>query len=266
VRTNDEENGLAATRKSGGHGDHWSCIFSEVQSDALLALIRKSIGEDAEPEVVRTREGTVTVYRSHGDAIQTCVLVVRQQAVSAYPEIVRGSVWPIKVREIVPWANGVEGQITGSCRGTEVSLFDTRFYANWGKYAVGETYHFQVGALAYSVGSAGDMEIETELEEGSGSTKVSMSGARAYMPASLAGGEADIDDFWFYSPLEEPSRETHFADATLHTYMITMALPDEFEMRVPLHAATHIISPEMSTVKVEDDLIGYLWLQGHLVE
>src|SRR6187401_586587 len=96
-RANDKETGLTATRKSGGHGDHWSCIFSEVQSDALLELIRKSMGEDAEPEVVRTREGTVTAFRSHGDAVQTCVLVVRQQAVSAYPEIVSGSVWPIKV-------------------------------------------------------------------------------------------------------------------------------------------------------------------------
>lgn len=262
-RTNEEGKRVPA-RKPGGHGDHWACIFGDPRKGDLLELIRTAISEETQPEVVRSPGGVTTAYRSRGEDVRTCVLVLRQEVISAYPEIVSEQVWPIKVREIVPWVNGVEGQVTGSCMGTEVSLFDTRFYASANKYTPGDTYYFHVGALAYRLGPAENLEVETDSEENGGATKISLQGARAYMPANLANEAADIDDFWFYSPLEEPPSRIAYQGRTLRKYAITMALPDEFEMRVPIYAAEHNITPQMPDVGEGDDVLGYLWLQGYL--
>ena len=44
---------------------------------------------------------------------------------------------------------------------------------------------------------AADAEYESDI-----GAKVSLRGAHAYMPANLSNDTADIDDYWFHSPLE----------------------------------------------------------------
>jgi hypothetical protein len=247
--------------KAGGHGDHWGCIYRDVQSGDLLEFIRKIV-ERGEPSKITERD--LTAYRSPGSGLRMCVLVVGKQVVSAYPEVQDGAVWPITISDIVPWANGVEGQVTGTCMDAQVSFFDTRFYANHRSYTAGETYNFRMGALTYKVKRADDLEAETG--SGDAAMKVSLRGACAYMPAAMGNEGADIDDFWFHSPLEETPGEADFNGRRLQVYPITIAVPGDFEMRVPLYAAEHVWGDDMAGIAVEDDLSGFLWLQGHRVE
>jgi len=246
--------------KQGGHGDHWGCIFRNVEEDALLTLIRQVVERDGRPEHFG-RGGAA--YRSEGGRLRARVLVVQGQLVSAYPEADGGHVWPVTVRELVPWANGVEGQIAGDCNGATVSFFDTRFYANGHKYRVGETYDFQMGALAYTLGPA--LDKEALLDDGTGA-KVSFRGACAYMPASLGNEDADIDDLWFHSPLGGKVEADQLADRRMSVYPITIAIPQGFEMNLDLYAADHAVLPSLADRKPGDDLEGFLWLQGRLAD
>jgi hypothetical protein len=246
-------------RKAGGHGDHWGCIYREVQKDDLFNFIRRNVEEDSSPDIAS--QG-VSAYCSGGDGLRVCVLIKDGQLESAYPEVHGGPVWPVTITEVVPWANGVEGQVTGTCNSATVSFFDTRFYANQRLYTVGETYNFHMGALAYKVNLAEEMEAESGT--GDSATKVSFRGARAYMPAVLSSESADIDDFWFYSPVEAPTSEFEFDGRPLRVLPITMALPNDFEMSVSLYAAEHTSGPGMEGVAQGDDLTGFLWLQGYL--
>jgi hypothetical protein len=247
--------------KAGGHGDHWGCIYRDVQSGDLLDFIRKIV-ERGEPSKIIDPD--VTVYRSPGDALRICVLVGGKQVVSAYPEMQGGPVWPITITELVPWANGIEGQVTGVCMDAQVSFFDTCFYANHRQYTVGESYNFRMGALAYKVTRADDLEAETG--SGDAAMKISLRGACAYMPASMGNEGADIDDYWFHSPLEELPGEAELDERKLKVYPITIAVPGDFEMRVPLYAAEHLLAEDMAGIAVEEDLSGFLWLQGRLVQ
>lgn len=249
----------ALTRKAGGHGDHWGCVYREVQRDDLFNFIRRAIEEDATPDAAG--QG-IRVYRSTGDGLRVCVLIKDGQLESAYPEVYGGPVWPLTITEVVPWANGVEGQLTGTCKGATVSFLDTCFYANQRLYRIGETYNFQMGALAYKVSRAEEMEAESGT--GDSTTKVSFQGARAYMPALLSNERADIDDYWFYSPVEAPPSEVEFDGRSLNVLPITLALPGDFEMSVPLYAAQHTSGPGMTGIVQGDDLTGFLWLQGYL--
>lgn len=245
--------------KEGGHGDHWGCIFRGVEQDELIGIVQEVLDRAEQPERFAAKGGGAA-YRSPGGPVRVCILVVEDSLVSAYPEAEGGTLWPVVVREIVPWANGYEGQITGECHGAAVSFFDTHFYANSDKYRVGEQYNFRMSAFAYSVGRAPDNEVEVEK-----GVKVSLRGARAYMPANLTSAQGiDIDEFWFHSPLEAPSHMVEFVGKELQVLLVTMALPEEFDMSAPMYAAEHVLDPASTGLLPEEDLEGYLWLQGYL--
>lgn len=249
--------------KDGGHGDHWGCVLRSVQEKELIPFLSNVTKRDNHPYTYTYGPGSTDkglAFYSEPGPIRACVLVANNTLVSAYPAVQEGPIWPITITEIVPWANGLEGQISGTCNGATIGFFDTRFYANQRKYDVGSTYNFHMGALAYTVGPAPMTEFDTDI-----GAKVSMDGAHAYMPASMENEQADIDDLWFHSPLERERSSAYLLGPPLQTYPIIMAIPDDFEMHVTLYAAQHVQAPEMRNIKPSDDLQGFLWLQGYLL-
>ncbi|MEA2572746.1 MAG: hypothetical protein QOH93_44 [Chloroflexia bacterium] len=253
---------LPPPAKSGGHGDHWGCVFRAVEQDTILALIQDVVANDSRPDGFQAPGGGAA-YHSSSSPVRVCVLVAGGTLESAYPEAIPGTEWPIVVREVIPWANGIEGQLSGECHGASVSFFDTRFYANRYKYRVGEQYNFRMSAFAYTAGRASDAEVEIDT-----GTKVSLKGARAYMPASLGTNtDADIDEYWFHSPIESAASEVEFAGRRLHVLPITMAIPGDFDMSLVLYAAGHTLDASTNLDSAEEiDLEGYLWLQGYMAD
>jgi hypothetical protein len=187
------------------------------------------------------------------------VLVVNERLVSAYPEAAGGPPWPVTITEVITWANGIEGQIRGACHGADVAFFDTRFYANRRKYRPGETYSFHMSAFAYVLGRAADTEVDTGM-----GAKVSLRGAHAYMPANLDNDTADVDDYWFHSPLEGEVSTVELAGRRLRRYPVILALPEDFPMALPLYAASHVIAPGAAALRPGEDVEGFLWLQGYV--
>ena len=244
--------------KAGGHGDHWGCVLRAAEQDELLAFISRVIGEAQGPQMFQAAGAGMAVH-APGDRLSATVLTVDDGLVSAYPEAVEGDTWSIIVSEVIPWANGIEGQIVGECYGAKIAFFDTRFYANRRKYRVGETYNFQMSAFAYMVGRAADAEYESDM-----GAKVSLRGAHAYMPANLSNDTADLDDYWFHSPLEAEPYNAQLAGKRLTVYPIIVAIPEHIEMHLDLYAAAHTRTLDLANIQPGDDLEGFLWLQGRL--
>lgn len=244
--------------KQGGHGDHWGCVLRAGEQDELLGFIAEVINNAERPEMFHAAGPGMAVH-APGERLGACVLVVDDKVQTAYPEAHGGPVWPVTISEVVPWANGIEGQITGECYGAQVSFFDTRFYANRRLYKVGETYNFRMAGFAYTLGHAPDAEFESDI-----GAKISMRGAHAYMPANLGNESADIDDYWFHSPLEAEAGQVMLASKRLNVYSVVVAIPEDFLMQLDLYAAAHVLAPDMASLAVEDDLEGFIWLQGYL--
>jgi hypothetical protein len=247
----------AAGRKSGaalGHGDHWRCVFQEPGDGRLAAAIREAVER---PALVRSADGT-TEYRLEGDALNVVVLVRGKQVVTAYPAVAGIGPWPVTITQVHASRGEVEGRITGTCMGAAVTFFDTAFYRNHGRYRTGETYRFNMGALAYSLGPAPGLEAEIE-----GGVRLSLAGASAYMPASGSDG-GETDDYWFHSPVEGSVETAEVAGAALRIFPVTLGLPRDFPLHLRLCAAPHAEAPGTSELAPGDDVQGYLWLQGSL--
>ncbi len=257
------QNGQNLQPKAGGHGDHWGCVLTSDRQGELLDYIIRVANSDPHPRHFTGPAGRGLAAYSPGEQVRMAVLVQNNQVVSAYPEIQRGGLWPVEVAKVVPWANGIEGQIEGSCHGARVCFFDTRFYANGHRYRIGSTCNFRMGAFAYVLRRSAD--IEFEIEGGAG---VSWRGAHAYLPAEIGIPEAgaDIDDYWFHSPPQGEVSAVEFIGVRLWVYPITIAIPDHFEMSLPLYAADHVRAQDLAHLRPEDDLDGYLWLQGYMAE
>ena len=248
--------------KDGGHGDHWGCVIRSVQEKELIPYLANITRQDNHPYTYNFGPGSThkgLAFYSEPGPVRACVLVVNNMLASAYPEVQGGPIWPVTITELIPWANGVEGQVVGSCHGASLGFFDTRFYANQRRYDLGQTYNFHMGAFAYTLAPAPDTEFDTDA-----GARLSMKGAHAYMPANLDNDQADVDDLWFHSPLEREKEGAYLLGPPIYSYPIIMAIPNDFELQVNLYAAPHNLAPEMHNAKPGDDLQGYLWLQGHL--
>jgi hypothetical protein len=237
-----------------GHSGHWQCIY-DGRIPQLLAPAAQQLIRRHSPTYI---EDKVALYHSSGNEIRLSILRRGPRILTMFPQVIDGPAWPVEISRVTPWRNGVEGQITGNCLGTEVCFYDTSFFNNRRKYRTKETVDFRMGAIAYRLGPAHDLEADVE-----GGAKVSLKGAHAFMPAGKVGEGADIDDYWFHSPLDGPTVTTMVNKVELRGYPITLALPHDFPMSLTLYAAGHVEAPGTRDLARDDDLQGYLWLQGY---
>jgi hypothetical protein len=248
--------------KEGGQGSHWGILFPDLEHDQqpLWSLIQAVAEDPAASEPFDAPAGPGLALYSGGGPLQACVLVDGQnRLVSAFPAVQGGHSWPIMVEGLTPWANGLEGQITGTCHGALVHFFDTRWWANHHRYTVGLTYEFRINGLAYVLRPAEARSFA--LESGQ---QASTRGMRAYLPAQAESEEdADIDDYWFQSPLDARRYET-FAAVPLTVYTCALALPDDVPLTLDIYAAPHAQSAALGDLPLGEDVSGFLWLQGYL--
>ncbi len=251
--------------KEGGHGTHWGTLFPDLDNEPqlLLNLLQVVAEQPDRSEPFDTPAGPGLALYGGAGPLQTCVLLDAQnRLVSAFPAVQDGHRWTIAVDELIPWANGVEGQVTGFCQGALVQFFDTRWWANHHRYEVGQSYDFVVNGLCYVLRPATIQQFD--LANGQ---PASTQGMRAYMPARLKADsdDVDIDDYWFQSPLEA-RRDDPFGDPPLVVYTCALALPDDVPLTVDLYAAPHTQSAALIDLPLGADLSGFVWLQGYLAE
>lgn len=110
---------------------------------------------------------------------------------------------------------------------------------------------FRMNALAYRVGRTQFANPEQEALMGQ---------MKAYLP--LPGDEASDDELQFSSHVEAV-RSLDFHGVPFDVYTVTLALPDDFPMRVDVYAAQSIADESLA---VGDRISAACWLFGRLIE
>jgi hypothetical protein len=108
-----------------------------------------------------------------------------------------------------------------------------------------------MNALAYRV-------WPTQFE--SAEQETLMGQMKAYMP--LPGDEASEDELQFISHVEAV-RSIDFDGVPLDVYTVTIALPDDFPMRIDVFTARAVADGQFT---VGDRISGACWLFGRLVD
>src|SRR5688572_2446734 len=130
--------------KKNGHSGHWQCIYTESSSARLASFVEQMVRRSSPAY----REDGVAIYCSLGDQVRAAALLRGNSLRAAFPQVVGGPEWQVELTRIIPWRNGLEGQLAGRCMGADVCFFDTSYCRNRRVYRVGETYSFRMGALA----------------------------------------------------------------------------------------------------------------------
>jgi hypothetical protein len=169
---------------------------------------------------------------------------VTRTRLTAYPYDDSGFGWPIDVREIYPWANDIEGQISGSCMGARVSLFDTLFFKNKDSYVSGQPIIFLVNGLAYKM-------FEGEVPE-------SVSHDYCFYLPLTEQEEGGVDEIKFSSQVEDVE-EINFWGISMIAYTLTIATPEGFPLRLRMYAHPSAGPKKFAT---GDRISGIAWLFG----
>lgn len=242
-------NEAAAGEKSGSHGAHWDTVTTGQQ--AVVATVRGAVESGMPTEWTADGGEPVVGYRAGAGPVSTLVVAGESGDLwTAYP-VAEGVAHELAVEAVVPWANGVEAQVSGTLGDATVSLFLTN-YVTLDEEPTGHR-QVELAALAYDLGPA---EASTlTAEDGH---EFSTAGMASFVP--FDGG--DVDDYVFQTRVESV-RECEFGDATLYRLRVPLFRdPDGTAYEVSLYAAEHVCDGYVP--EAGDDVEGVFWLQGWL--
>jgi len=196
---------------------------------------------------------------------------------TAYPFAVEGSVRRVRLEQVQPWSNHVEGTLVGTAgNGQRIAFFDTQFFLHAERYQAGETYEFQLSALAYSLeccnGETVELTNQDVLENyyRTRNENPPRDAAGLLPPATLStqnltallpGGVPDYpEDMRARCRIQSVS--TFHVEGT-SVYQIT-PVPGEDQHPMPvIYAAEHVLADGYQP-RAGDSIGGGLWMQGYL--
>lgn len=196
----------------------------------------------------------------HGDLIQLidseaelrCSFLLRgQEFLTAYPIAESGYTWPMQVHDVHTWPSDVEAHLIASCHGARVCFFDAQYFRHRQLYQEQPQQNFAMAGLGYRL-------YETIFESAEQEQK--LGDTKAYFPVGEdEGGEPDEIKFMSHV---EGIREVNFWGIPLFAYTVTLALPDDFPMRLDVFAHATACDKAFS---VGDRISGFAWLFGSAV-
>ncbi|MCA9267465.1 MAG: hypothetical protein KDA41_03295 [Planctomycetales bacterium] len=223
------------------HGRHW--YFLAADGDPQHKL-RQIFAQIAAKEALTVQHDGVTQVIDQGEDLRCSFLFRDEQFLAGYPMLADGFGWPLKIRSIVPWPDGVQASLVAECEGTPLSLFDTQHFLNKASYNSGHEQTFIVGAIAYRLFAADD-EPQPPHD------------AKAFLPATPEEG-GQLDDIKFFTQVEA-ARDVDFWGVPLVAYTVTLAEPQRFPMRVDLFAHASACEKRFAP---GDRISGFAWLFG----
>jgi hypothetical protein len=232
-----------------GHGRHWDFLRMAGYSDAEMISVFYQTSLASRGNVL-SKSGDVSYVYEVDQEFGVGLLMDKDKIASAFPHVNGGYCWPVHIRHRYPWPNSMEGQLIGSCHGARVGWFDGRFGAQSEKYEGDASVTVQLNALAYRAWST---TFQTEDQERE------MKGTKAYMPLQDEPGyTASEDEIQFMSHVEE-AYSLGFFGIPIDVYTITLALPDDFPMKVKLYTP-RMVSERL--LKPGEGISGVGWLFG----
>lgn len=237
-----------------GHGRHWHFVEEAGRSqEDLMRMLTEVYASSASKVLFQVGETRLIVEPEKELAVG--VLAQGTQIRSAFPYCSGGHIWPIELKQVNEWPGEIEAQHIGSCKGAKVCWFDPH-YAQCAAYykKVSGPVVVQMNALAYQV-------WKTEWE--SPEKEAQMGQMKAYLPlGDQEGFDASHDEIQFMSHAEA-IRPLDFHGVPMEVITLTVALPDDFAMRLNLYTPH---TDRQATFAVGDRIGGVCWLFGKLAQ
>lgn len=274
-----------------GHGDHWAAIERDSTEFIAEMLPRicsegKLIGKNAfthSMEDVPNKVGIAFGLQYADTPLNFLVLVVGEIEEdsnllwSGYPVCADGIKCRIVIEAIKAWDNGIEGTIEAYIpEGGIISFFDPYFFLNKESYIVGKEVTVKLGALAYTLQKADQLEIQiTEgpmleihrqrlLEDDPDvdvsavtSVPISMDGSAIYFPRGDDGDDAEIR----FKVTETDSFIC--AERSFKRVSGIIMRPDSGDVNIHVYVSDQVLGGYIP--QIGDNVDAIVWMQGYLV-
>lgn len=203
----------------------------------------------------------------------------KNEVLSAYPVAVCGIPQSLTIEEVIPWENGIEGQIKVLFAETvPLTFFDTLYYINHPQYRIGDSYQFILAGFAYkfSVREAEPIVIDNpeaiqrlrsvgfhKPKDGADGQLEPIVIQTKGMAAFLQLEGWDDDDYSFRAPVIEVE-EMEFLDEPLWRVRATVLRVEDHEFDLSIYVTKKVME-DRQLPRAGDDIEGALWLQGYLL-
>ena len=245
-----------------GHGNNWA-VFGKQGEHGFVAFAKKVL--DDEKALIKT-QGDFFCVIGYEPPIRAFVLLrkddeSKKNLDSMFPFFQIGNPVDVKISEIKEWSTKGEAVIEGSVSGISISFFDAFYFLNKDRYKIGNTYPFNLAALAHSfVKRTDDLKIKPDKGPMKGET-INSGRMTAYFPSSDYGGE-----FSFAHPFTSFDGEVQAFGQKLHRYQfyVSAGIDDQAPLSFPLFVSEKVLKeykPELN-----DPITGSGWLQGYLAD
>lgn len=269
-----------------GHGNHWQCVFEDLQQ--LMRLLptmiecghflddvgKGGLAEGATvgitwPNTPLRALSLISNVREGG--------VSHQHLVSGFPYAAGGLHQRLVIEEIIPWQNGIEAWIKASPPGDDgpsLTFFDTRFYANRHLMKVGLEAEFILAGLAYFAEVAHPEPVVIAKEDTIRAMRAGTAQADDLSPIEIHMEGAAIllpqddyapDEYEFQGPVKMIETFNVFDKAVTKLTLTVARLLDaiDSDIDIELFVGDHVWRTDERPLPGED-VRGLLWLQGFL--
>ena len=278
-----------------GHGDHWRCIFPDLENGIGRALewVPRGpvLGQREDPTLQVPGGGvgaTVSVIAWPKTGLRANFVVVRGQRGeraylhTSFPAAGSGCIHKVRIDSVHEVSCGLEARISGVLGDAAVTFFDPLYCLNRHRYRPGSVVDVELAGIAYSLRI---VPPQTKLETAVG--EVLMAGAAVLLSASKddsaqanrtfgdekAYGVGYIqqpdsfplpDDYQFCAPVNHVE-ESEIDAIPVWKFRVTVMRVHDGRQNVDIDIyATREGMPDAAAPVPGDEISGTLWLQGTL--
>jgi len=274
------------------HGDHWGCLF-EAPKDFVKNHLQEALQSgkfwlgwgSAETETMAAWQRDYYGTFWHGGDLRTISLIRinserrANEVVSFYPWIATGVQHQVILDAVRPWEQRAEAWLDVTLDQQPLAgltFFDSQFALNSHAYREGETYQFILGALAYrlevfkpepmfiknpeavaALVKDAEKTGDTIPREPDGTIRIETKGMAALLSIEKWGP----DDYSFRGPVKEITELDFLGRKVWKLRVTVLRFDDDVDLDIYLCEAN--LAGE-KVPEVGDDVMGSLWLQGHL--
>lgn len=239
-------------------GNHWSAVLGGGDLD--MAKVVPQIVEAKNSIVKKSADfsGIISLEAPLKGLALIKINPENAELWSLYPFLQISNPIAVTISKIDEWSNGGEAVIWGSIGSASVSFFDTLYFFNKGKYKVGETYTFHLGAIAHSFEKRTKDLIIEPTEGPLKGEKLYTQKMTSFLPAHEYGGE-----FTFTCPFVSFSGDLIAFDQpfSVFPYHIISIETDAVMFTLPMYVNKNLVKGDP---QVNDSISGSAWLQGYL--
>ena len=271
-----------------GHGDHWEAVeknYEEFVAEMLPLICQKGrlIGQNAFTHTVddMSKSGVAFGLQYLTSPLNFIGLVASEteegskELWSSYPVCGEGVNSNLVINAVTPDESGIEGIIEASVpEGGMISFFDPYFFLNKDGYRLGEEITVTLGALAYMLRKAEQLEIEvTEGDMLEVHRKSLLEQDPTTDISAITSVSLSLDGTAIYFPRGEPKDDAELRfkieesfpfECAEHRFVrVTGAImrPDSGDVKINVYASEQVLDGYVP--QIGDNVEAIVWMQGY---